>query len=49
MHVYEDYWNQPYQVPTLESVQNQQSGKDFALMTQKVVYPYEPMDSFERF
>ena len=49
MHIYEDYQNHSYQPPTLTSDQQQQIEKDLGLMTQKGVYPYEYMDSFERF
>ena len=49
MHVHEDYRNHPYQPPTLTSDQQQQIEEDLALMTRKGVYPYEYMDSFERF
>ena len=49
MHVHEDYRNHPYQPPTLTSGQQQQIEEDLALITQKGVYPYEYMDSFERF
>ena len=49
MHVHEDYWNHPYQPPTLSPDQQQQIEEDLALMTRKGVYPYEYMDSFERF
>ena len=45
MHVHEDYWNHPYQLPTLMPEQQE----DLALMTRKGVYSYEYMDSFERF
>ena len=49
LHLHEDYWNHPYQQPTLTTDQQQQIEEDFALMTWKGVYPYEYMDSFERF
>ena len=49
MHVHEDYRNHRYQLPTLTPDQQQQIKEDLALMTQKGVYPYEYMDSFERF
>ena len=49
MHVHKDYQNHPYQPPTLTPDQQQQIKEDLALMTQKGVYPYEYMDSFERF
>ena len=49
MHAHEGYQNHPYQLPTLTPDQQQQIEKDFALMTSKWVYPYEHMDSFERF
>ena len=49
MHIYEDYQNHSYQPPTLTSDQQQQIEKDLGLMTRKGVYPYEYMDSFERF
>ena len=49
MHVHEDYQNRPYQLPTLTTDQQQQIEEDLALMTQKGVYPYQYMDSFERF
>ena len=48
MHVSEDYQNRPYQPPTLTPDQQQQIEEDLALMTRKLVYPYEYMDSFER-
>ena len=48
MHVHEDYRNHPYQPATLTSDQQQQI-EDLALMIRKGVYPYEYMDSFERF
>ena len=46
MHIHENYRNQP---PTLTPDQQQQMEEDLALMTRKGVYPYEYMDSFERF
>ena len=49
MHVYEDYRNHPYQPPTLTLDQHQQIEEDSASMTRKGLYPYEYMDSFERF
>ena len=49
MHVHEDYWNRPYQPLTLTPDQQQQIEEDLGLMTQNGVYPYEYMDSFERF
>ena len=49
MHVHEEYWNPPYQPPILTLDQQQQSEKGLVLITQKEVYPYEYMDSFERF
>ena len=49
MHVYEDYRNYPFQPPTLMLDQQQQIEEDLVLMTQKGVYPYEYMNSFERF
>ena len=49
MHVHEDYQNHPYHPPTLTSDQQQQIEEDLTLMTRKGVYPYEYMDSFERF
>ena len=49
MHIHEDYQNHPYQLPTVTSDQQQQIKEDLTLMTQKGVYPYEYMDSFERF
>ena len=49
MHIYEDYRNHPYQPLTFTSDQQQQIEEDLALMTQKGVYPYEYIDSFERF
>ena len=49
MCVHEDYRNHPYQPPALTSDQQQQTGEDLVLMTRKGVYPYEYMDSFERF
>ena len=39
----------PYHPPTLTSDQQQQIEEDLALMTRKVVYPYEYKDSFEWF
>ena len=48
-HIHEDYWNHPYQPPTLTPDQQKQIEEDFAFMTRKEVYPYEYMDSFERF
>ena len=44
MQVHEDYWNWPYQLPTLTLDQQE----DLALMAQKRVYAYEYMDSFEQ-
>ena len=49
IHVHEDYRNHPYQPPALTSDQQQQIKEDLALMTRKWAYPYEYMDSFERF
>ena len=49
MHVHEDYESRPYQPLTLTSDQQQQFEEDLVLMTWKGVYPYEYMDSFERF
>ena len=49
MHVYEDYQNYPYQLLTFMPDQQQQIKEDLALMTQKWVYPYENMESFEQF
>ena len=49
MHIYDDYQNLPYPPPTLMSYQQQQTEEDLELMIQKGVYPYEYMDSFERF
>ena len=49
MHVHEDYQNSPYQSTTLTPDQQQQIEEDLVLMTQKGVYSYEYMDSFERF
>ena len=49
MHIHEDYRNYPYQPPALTSDQQQQIEEDLSLMTRKEVYPYEYMDSFERF
>ena len=49
MHIYENHQNHSYQPPTLTSDQQQQIEKDLGLMTRKGVYPYEYMDSFERF
>ena len=49
MHIYEDYQNHPYQPLTVTSDQQQQIEEDLALMTQKGVYPYEYIDSFEWF
>ena len=49
MHVHEDYQNYPYQPQTLTSDQQQQIEEDLSLMTRKGVYPYEYMNSFERF
>ena len=49
MHVHEDYQHRLYQLPTLTQDQQQQTEKDLALMTQKGHYPYEYMDTFERF
>ena len=49
LHLHEDYWNHPYQPPTLTTDQQQQIEEDFALMTWKGVYPYEYMDTFGRF
>ena len=46
-HIYEDYQNHPYQLPTLTSDQQQQIEEDLALMTQKGVYPYEYINSFK--
>ena len=43
------YQNRPYQLPTLKPGQQQQIEEDLMLMAGKVVYPYEYMDSFERF
>ena len=48
MQVHGDYQHYPYQLPTLTPDQQQQIVV-LALMTQKGVYPYEYMDSFERF
>ena len=49
MHVHEVYQNYPYQPPTLTPNQQQQIEEDLALISWKGVYPYEYMDSFERF
>ena len=49
MHVHEDYESRPCQPLTLTSDQQQQFEEDLVLMTWKGVYPYEYMDSFERF
>ena len=49
MHIYEDYQNCPYQLPTLTPDQQQQIEEDLTLMTWKGVYPYEYMDSFDWF
>ena len=49
MHIHEDYQNRPYQPPTLTSDQQQQIEEESDLMTRKVVYPYEYMDSFKQF
>ena len=49
MHVHEDYESRPYQPLTLTSDQQQQFEEDLVLITWKGVYPYEYMDSFERF
>ena len=50
MHVHEGYWNHPYQLSTLMlDHQQQQIEENLELMTRKWVYPYEYMDSFERF
>ena len=49
MHVHEVYQNYPYQTPTLTPNQQQQIEEDLALISWKGVYPYEYMDSFERF
>ena len=49
MHIHEGYQNHPYQPPTLTSNQQKQIEEHLALMTWKGVYPYEYMDSFERF
>ena len=49
MYIHEDYQNHCYQPPTLTPDQQQQIEEDLALMTQKGVYPYEYMDSFEWF
>ena len=48
MQVHGDYQHYPYQLPTLTPDQQQQIVV-LALMTRKGVYPYEYMDSFERF
>ena len=48
IHIHEDYRNRPYQPPTLTPDQQQQTEEDLALMSLGV-YPYEYMDSFERF
>ena len=45
MHIHQDYWNHPYQPPTLTPDRRQQIEEDLALMTWKGVYPYEYMDS----
>ena len=49
MFVNEDYQKHTYQQPTLTPDQQQQIQEDLALMTQKGVYPYEYIDSFEQF
>ena len=49
MDVHEDYRNHPYQPPTPTPNQQQQTEEDLALMTRNRVYPYQYMDSFERF
>ena len=49
MHIHEDYWDYRYQPPTLTPDQQQQIEEDFAFMTQKEVYSYKYMDSFEQF
>ena len=46
MQVHQDYRNHPYQPPRLTPDQQE---KDFTLMTQKIVYQNEYMDSFEQF
>ena len=47
MHAFEDYRSHPHPKPP--SSQQQQIEEDLALLTGKGVYPYEFMDSFERF
>ena len=49
MHIHEDCRNHPYLPLTLTPDQQQQIEENLALMTRKVVYPCEYMDSFERF
>ena len=49
MHAHEDYQNHPYQPLRLMPDQQQQIKEDLALMTRKGVYPYEFVDSLERF
>ena len=34
-HIHEDYWNHPYQPPTLTPDQQKQIEEDFAFMTRK--------------
>ena len=46
MQVHQDYRNHSYQPPRLTPDQQE---KDFTLMTQKIVYQNEYMDSFEQF
>ena len=41
MHIYEDYRNHSYQLPTLTSDHQQQIKEYLALMTRKEVYPCE--------
>ena len=49
MLIHEDYLSHPYQQPTFMPDQQQQIEENLALMTQKAVYQYEYMGSFDQF
>ena len=49
IHIHEGLQNHSYQPPKFTPDQQQQIEEDLTLMTQKGVYPYEYMNSFERF
>ena len=49
MHIHEDYWNYSYQPASFTSDPQQQIEEDLTLMKQKDIYPYEYIDSFEKF